>query len=80
MDRQTAAIYKRGALFVVPVVLIVGCRVGLRACVFLGSQDARRERLEEAARLAEARQQADLPAPSAQQASPTTTSPSRMTP
>jgi hypothetical protein len=46
MDRQTAAIYKRGAIFVVPVVLFVGCRVGLRACVALSKSDARHAQSE----------------------------------
>jgi hypothetical protein len=41
MNRNTAATYKRGAIFVVPVLLFVGCRVGLRACVALDRQDRR---------------------------------------
>lgn len=41
MDKHTKAIYRRGAMFVVPIALIVGCRVGLRACVAIGKSDRR---------------------------------------
>lgn len=63
MDKHTKAIYKRGALFVVPVVLIVGCRIGLRACVAISNDADRqmtRERDDQLA--AEARRAADLAA------------------
>ena len=33
VDRNSKTAYKRGAWIVLPVMLIVGCRVGLRACV-----------------------------------------------
>jgi len=44
LDKHTKAIYKRGALFIVPILAVVGCRVGLRACVALQKTDRRHER------------------------------------
>ncbi|HEY8079434.1 MAG TPA: hypothetical protein VIF62_35125 [Labilithrix sp.] len=68
MNRQTAATYKRGALFVLPVLAIVGCRVGLRACVFLAKDaDMRQSRIVDDGRLAEAQRQAEIANASATQ-------------
>lgn len=41
MDRNTKKIYLRGAVFVVPVLLIAGCRILPRACLALADRDAR---------------------------------------
>lgn len=60
MDKHTKAIYKRGAMFVVPIALIVGCRVGLRACVAIGNSDRRSSIDEEIRRQDEARRAAEL--------------------
>lgn len=54
MDRNTRETYKRGALFVVPVMLIVGCRVGARACIALSKGDDRRAQSEAIDKKAEA--------------------------
>lgn len=67
MNRQTAAIYKRGALFVVPALLIVGCKVLPRACVALMKEDARQSRMDDLNRQAEAQKQAELAVASAVQ-------------
>ncbi|MBS2011295.1 MAG: hypothetical protein JST00_00170 [Deltaproteobacteria bacterium] len=55
MDKHTKAIYQRGALFVVPIVLIVGCRVGLRACVAINASERRSSLDDELRRQEEAR-------------------------
>lgn len=60
MDKHTKAIYKRGALFVVPIALIVGCRVGLRACVALDKSERRSSIDDEIRRQEEQRRAAEL--------------------
>lgn len=60
MDKHTKAIYKRGAMFVVPIALIVGCRVGLRACVALDKSDRRSSIDDEIRRQEEQRKAAEL--------------------
>lgn len=60
MDKHTKAIYKRGALFVVPIALIVGCRVGLRACVALDKSERRSSIDDEIRRQEEQRKAAEL--------------------
>ena len=60
MDKHTKAIYQRGAMFVVPIALIVGCRVGLRACVALDRSDRRSSIDDEIRRQEEQRKAAEL--------------------
>ena len=62
MDRHTLAIYKRGAVVVLPVLAIVGCRVGLRACVAVNRADRSHRVDDTLARQAEAQRNADLAA------------------
>jgi sugar lactone lactonase YvrE len=60
MDRQTKAIYKRGAIIVLPILAIVGCRVGLRACVAI-QRSERNDAINHAvAKQAEAEREAEL--------------------
>lgn len=51
MDRQTRETWARIAMFAIPVAMIVGCRVGLRACVRF---DLQRHATEEARSAADA--------------------------
>ncbi len=66
MDRQTLAIYKRGAVVVLPVLAIVGCRVGLRACVAVNQADRHRQIDDTRARQAEEQRKAELAAAQAE--------------
>lgn len=50
MDRQTKKIYQRGALFVVPALAIVACRVGPRACIALMKADRANDATQRSAR------------------------------
>ena len=62
MDRHTLAIYKRGAIVVLPVMAIVGCRVGLRACVAVNRSERSHQRDDTRAQQAEEQRSADLAA------------------
>ncbi len=53
MDRHTKAIYKRGAIVVLPILAVVGCRVGLRACVAIDRSERNRTMDEAVTREAE---------------------------
>jgi sugar lactone lactonase YvrE len=62
MDRHTKAIYKRGALIVLPVLAVVGGRVGLRACVALQRSERHHDVDQTVAKQAEARRSAEVAA------------------